>query len=410
VSSALLLVGLLVLVYAGSFLASGRTLLYVLIGLALGPHLAGVLGQELVTTFEPLAQVSLGWLALVIGLDFGRINRKRATAGSMALGFANGAISGGAVTAAVWFFTTLVRHQPADLDHLVVAGGIGAALAETTRQAIRWVSEKHGATGKLTRLLSDCAHADDFVPLVAMAFLFSLEPVPLTRVVLAPWAWVGVTIGFGVALGAMTAMHIGRELRVDQTWGVLLGMSVLGLGVAARLGMSVLTVLFFMGWTTAALSQHRAALRAMVTPLERPIVLPALVLAGAHVDVRAMPGLVGIMSVAVATRIAAKMSFGAAIALPNGATPALGAGLLSSGALGVSVGLAFAIRFPGPVGEAVLATSVAACVVGELAGPFALRKVLERAGEIDTRATTVDATPPETMDPRPSHSPREPSQ
>jgi hypothetical protein len=192
----------------------------------------------------------------------------------------------------------------------------------------------------------------------------------------------------------MTAMHIGRELRVAQTWGVLLGMSVLGVGVAARLGMSVLTVLFFMGWTTAALSKHRAALRTMVAPVERPIVLPALVLAGAHVDFRATPGLAAILAVAIGARIAAKVAFGAAIALPSRASPALGLGLLSSGALSMCVGLAFAIRFPGPVGNAILATAFVACIVGEIVGPIALRRVLEGAGEIEARATTVDASHP----------------
>jgi hypothetical protein len=397
VSSILVLVGLLVLSYAGSFLA--RTLggaglpssvEYVALGLLLGPHVGGIVGHELVTTFEPLAQVALGWLAFVIGLDFGRTEKWRAGPAGMTLGLLSGAITGTAVAAAVWFYTTRLRHAPADLDHVLLAGGIGVTGAETTRHAIRWVAERYGAAGKLTKLLSDFAHADDLVPLIATAFLFALAPVPLTRVVLVPWAWVGVTVGFGVVLGAMTALHIGRELRVDQTWGVLLGMSVLGLGIAARLGMSVLTVLFFMGFTTAALSRHRAALRAMVAPIERPIVLPALVLAGAHVDFHAMPGLAGIIAVAVGARFVTKMIFGAAIALPYRASPLLGVGLLPTGSLSVGLGLAFAIRFPGPVGEAVLAAAFVACLVGDLAGPLVLRRVLVGAGEIDVRATAFD--------------------
>jgi hypothetical protein len=390
VNPVFVLVGLLVLSYAGSFLAGGRTIRggglpssveYVALGFLLGPHALGIVGHDLVETFEPLAQVAVGWLALVIGLDFGRTESRRASFGAMVLGLFGGALTGGAVAAAVWFFTTRVRHAPPDREHILLAGGIGAAGAETTRHAIRWVSERHGANGKLTRLLSDFAHADDFIPLTAMAVLFSLAPEPTTRN-LPLLGWVGITVGFGIALGAMTAMHIGRELRVAQTWGVLLGTSVLGLGVAARLGMSVLTVLFFMGLTTAVLSRHRAALRAMVAPVERPIVLPALVLAGAHVDFRVMRDLVPILAVAVAARILAKLVFGAAIALPNRASAALGAGLLSSGALSVSVGLAFAIRFPGPIGDAVLATAFVACIVGEMIGPIALRRVLRRAGEI----------------------------
>ena len=48
----------------------------------------------------------------------------------------------------------------------------------------------------------------------------------------------------------------------------------------------------------------------------------------------------------------------------------------------MSVGLAFAIRFPGPVGDSVLATAFVACVAGEMIGPLALRRVLRGAGEI----------------------------
>jgi hypothetical protein len=89
-----------------------------------------------------------------------------------------------------------------------------------------------------------------------------------------------------------------------------------------------------------------------------------------------------IIVVALAARILAKLVFGAAIALPCRASPALGAGLLSSGALSMGIGLAFAIRFPGPVGDSVLATAFVACIVGEIVGPLVLRKVLQGAGEI----------------------------
>jgi len=254
--------------------------------------------------------------------------------------------------------------------------------------------ERHGADGKLTRLLADFAHTDDLVPLLAMAFVFSLAPMPLTRFHLTPWAWTGITVGFGVVLGAMTAMHIGRELRIDPTWGVLLGMSVLGVGVSARVGLSLLTVLFFMGWTTASLSRHTAALRAMVSPIERPILLPALVLAGAHVNFRAMPGLAAVIAIAVAARIVAKLLFGAFLALPTRASVLLGGGLLSSGALSMSVGLAFAIRFPGAVGDAILATAFVVCVVGELIGPISLRRVLSGAGEIVDARVPPGSEPP----------------
>ena len=396
----LLLVGLLVLSYLGSFLVGGRTIRgaglpsgieYVVLGFVLGPHVLGILGRDLLGEFEPIAQVALGWLALVIGLDFGKTGDRRVGGGAMVLGLLSGIVTGAMVGGAVWLYEIRVRHAPADFDRILLAGGIGAACAETTRHAIRWAAERHGASGPLTTLLGDFAHADDFVPLIATAVLFALAPMnAAVPVHFAWWIWVAITIGFGLVLGGMTAMHIGRELRVDQTWGVLLGMSVLGIGVAARLGISALSVLFFMGFATAQLSRHRATIRAMVIPIERPILLPALVLAGAHVDLRAMPGLPWIIGAAIAARVLAKMLIGTMLSVRR-ASPLLGAGLLSSGALSMSVGLAFALRFPGPTGNAILATACVTCILGEMIGPLMLRKLLRDAGEIDDSAPASTA-------------------
>jgi len=401
----LVLVGLLVLSYAGSLFAGGRTIRgaglpssveYVALGFALGPHALGLLGRDLVTTFEPLAEVAIGWLALLIGLDFGRSGERSARPLAMLVGILSGTLTGGAVAAAVWFFVTRVRPLPPDVNPIVLAGGIGAACAETTRHAIRWAVERHGASGKLTTLLGEFAHADDLGPLVGLALLYALTPVTpvtLARFHLTTGAWVGITFGFGIILGAMTALHIRSEPRTDETWGVLLGMSMLGIGVAARLELSMLTVLFAMGLTTAALSRHRAGLREMVSSIERPILLPALVLAGAHLDFRALPGLGLVVAVAVVARIAVKLLVGLLVGLPLSASPLLGVGLLSSGALSMCVGLAYALRFPGPVGDTVLAAAAVTCVVGELVGPLALRRVLRGAGEIQEPLAPPSAQP-----------------
>ena len=57
--------------------------------------------------------------------------------------------------------------------------------------------------------------------------------------------------------------------------------------------------------------------------------------------------------------------------------------MTAAGPLGVVIGLAFALSFPGEVGDTVLAAAVAAAVVGELTSTPALRRALRRAGELD---------------------------
>jgi hypothetical protein len=160
----------------------------------------------------------------------------------------------------------------------------------------------------------------------------------------------------------------------------------MGIGITARLGLSSIGTLFTMGVTTAILSRHRAALREMVAPTDRRVLHPLLLLAGAHVDLRAMGSMALILLCTITARVAAKgitgFTLGAASSAARSAGPVLGLGLLSSGALSMTIGLAFALRFPGPVGDTVLATAAAIAVFGEFVGPTALRVALKQAGEI----------------------------
>jgi hypothetical protein len=47
----------------------------------------------------------------------------------------------------------------------------------------------------------------------------------------------------------------------------------------------------------------------------------------------------------------------------------------------LSIGLAFALRFPGPIGETVVVSAAAATLLGELVAPAGLRAALRRSGE-----------------------------
>jgi len=73
VNAILLLMGLLVLSYLGSFLVTGRTVRgaglpsgveYVALGFVLGPRALDLVGADNLAAFEPVVQVALGWLAI----------------------------------------------------------------------------------------------------------------------------------------------------------------------------------------------------------------------------------------------------------------------------------------------------------------------------------------------------------
>jgi Kef-type K+ transport system membrane component KefB len=188
---------------------------------------------------------------------------------------------------------------------------------------------------------------------------------------------------------------LGRESRLSESWGVLLGTSLFAIGLAARLNLSFLALMFFMGIALAGSSRHRDEVAAMIAPTERPVLLPALVLAGARISPRASPDLAWIVGVAIGVRLLVKLLVGVLVwagyraARPAG--PSLGLGLLSTGALAMAVGLSFALQFPGVVGDTILLTVAAVTIFGEFVGPGRLRVSLIRAGEItETKTPTSE--------------------
>jgi Kef-type K+ transport system membrane component KefB len=177
-------------------------------------------------------------------------------------------------------------------------------------------------------------------------------------------------------------------LRVAESWGTILGTSLLATGLAARLELATITTMFACGATIAWFSRHRRDIRAMIVPTERSVLLPVLVLAGARIEPPSIGRVALIIPVAVVLRFLAKILIGMLIrrhAAARGAGPLLGLALSASGGMSVAIGLAMAIHFPGAVGDTVLATAVAVTVAGEVSGP-ALRTVLMRAGEARARS------------------------
>lgn len=398
-SSILVLVGLLVLAYLGSILVGGRAIRgyglpsgseWLLLGIVLGPHVLGAVGRETLLALEPVAQVALGWLALVIGVDYGfvgarRVGIRRLLAG-VCLSLASGV--GVAATFAVYAqtFTTLQGREL-----LIASIGVGAVSCETTRYAVRWVVERYSASGPLSELVADVADADDIVPLLAITLAFALAPTPGIEISLPFWGLALTTLGSGVLLGALSSALLRVEERVTQTWGIVLGAALFGIGIATRIGSSALGLLFALGLTLSLLAGRRAELRTMLERTEHPVLLPVLVLAGAFVDFGAAPHLPLMVLVVLAARVATKWTSGVLLRLSpsgRGSGALLGFGLLSSGGLALAFGLAFALKFRGEVGQTVLTAGAVVTLFGELVGPTSLRLALRRAGELEPPASS----------------------
>ena len=387
---------LLVASYLGGFVVGGQKVRarglasgagWVLLGFVAGPSVLGLVWHDSLDVFTPLAEVGVGWLAMDSGLVFGRVLGRRVRPASAAWGILVALLCAAGVSAAVagalrWI-PGLSAAGLSRTQYWVLVLGVGAALAETTRSVLRWAAQRCNAKGPLFDRLADLAAGDDLVPVGIAAVAVALEPVPSALGPLPVAAGAAVQLLAGWVLGAAAAMMIGRRFRLNVFRGVLLGVTLVAIGFSVRLGLSLLALPFGLGLGLASISRHRARVRRAAVS-ERFVLLPILFLAGA---MTAVGGIVPwLAAVAVAARLLMRVLAGVALwaAWPEArpAGPWLGAGLVSSGALSICVGMSFALRFPGMVGATVLAASTLGMVVGELIGPASLRRALQKAGEV----------------------------
>lgn len=400
-SAIALLMGLLLLSYLGSLLVGGRPrsaaapglpsgVEYLGLGFAVGPHALGLVEHQMIVDFEPIVQVGLGWLAFVVGLDFGRAEGRRLRPASMVLGVACAALTGVGVAYAVWRMLAVV-HVPGVTgpSAVLLAGGAGVVSCETTRAGVQWVASRWNAKGPVCDLLVEIAAADDFAPYVAAGALFALVPSAGTAIRMPPVGWFVASVALGALLGTVTALLL-RGAEGYAVWGALVGTLLLGVGTALRFGACTVFVTFVMGIALAAVSPSRRVLRRMVGSTERAVLYPMLLLAGARLDPRPILEihvLGGVVALALLARIAGKIVSGFVVrsflpaARPAG--PALGIVLLSSGPVSIATAFVFTLRLPGVVGDTLLVCAVASAVLGELVSTYALKRLLEGAGELD---------------------------
>jgi hypothetical protein len=415
---------LLALSAVGSFLVSGRGrgvglasgLEFVALGFAVGPSALGMVDRPMIDQFEPILQVALAWFTFNIGLDIGFIGERRAPFRVMLLGAFSALFTGALVFAAVFPLALLCRIDEPGNHHnsVIIAGGISAACAETTRHVVRWAEARHGAKGKLTEIISGFGSSDDFAPILASAVFFAMSASvgSSVHVAIPIWAFIAATAVLGLLLGGVAILLV-RNTDGHEVWAALIGTLLLGSGIAARFGLLPTGVTFVMG-ITLGFSKHRGALRNLVRPTERAVILPTLLLAGTRLDFRGVLEnrfLMVLIAAAIGARFVGKLASGGMVrTLSEPARKAgktLGLALVSSGALSIAVGLSFALRMPGVIGDTVLVAAVACALVGEIIGPRSLRVALLRTGDIEPPVVFTPPPPPSSEESLPSEPPEE---
>jgi hypothetical protein len=400
-SSTALLLALLIAAYLGSMLLGGRAVRgyglpsgseWLVIGFVLGPSALGLAPAATLHEFSPLAGIAMGWIALVLGAEYGFAGDRRVSVRGFVIGVLSALVTAAVVGAVVFFVATRALGIPVG-DATLIAAGVALCSCETARYAVRWAAAHTPAQGPIHDLLEDMADSDELVPLLGVGAVFAFAPSSQSILQLAAPIWLAIAAGLGSSLALLCAMLLRSMHRARDAWPVLVGAALLGTGVAWRVALSPLTVMFVMGVTLSLASRHAPILRRMLARTEPAVLVPTLLLAGAFVRFQWAWGFLLVIGSALLARLLVRSLLGSligrAVGLARPARVSLSIGLWSTGALTTLVALAFAFRFEGRVGELVLAFAFCTSVLGELLGPSALARAL--TGEA---AVPLTAAPP----------------
>ncbi len=363
---------------------------FLFLGFALGPHAAQILSGETVDLLTPLLALGLGWVGVLFGLQLDRGHLSQFPPGYMALAW---------LQALVAFFIVFgIAYLIADswfslrIDAILLAAAATASVS--TPAAIALVSNTYRARGRITRLLFYVASLDAAVGIVVLGLTHAARQaeLPGRGVALSLLEWFIFSALLGIFFGVVFLSLTRIRPRTQELTLLLIGLVLFASGTSFYLSLSPLFVCMVAGVMIGNLSPMRRRVYAALSGWEKPIYIMMLVVAGALLQFSSW-WIAPLVAAYVVARILAKWVGGVVaqrfgprgIELPR----RFGLALTPQGGLSLAMAISFVLIYVPTEPELTaavnvfFATVVIAVGISDLIGPFLVRNVLERAGELD---------------------------
>ncbi|MBN1999478.1 cation:proton antiporter [candidate division KSB1 bacterium] len=380
---------------------------YMLFGVILGPSFFNILNDGLQNRLSFLTELALGFVALSIGLELHFSTLKKLGSGIITIIFAESFGALIVVTVAVYLLTK-------NLPMALIFGSIAPASAPAGTVA---VIKEYKAKGSLTKALYAVVGFDDGLGIMIFGFAAAISKhillqqsskssVHILVVLLEPLKEIGLSMLFGIVLAAIFCLLTRRLKSSNDIFIHLFGFILIMTGLSTALHLSLILTNMMAGMVIINTQKH-----AFIDHInkELPTFMPLLfilffTIAGANLHVAALPslGLLGFIYIlARAFGLIAGSRLGAAMGhVEEKIKKWLGLGILSQA--GVAIGLSLIVKhdFQGIgrvlhtagtvsvtsgdyLGNVVLTTVTATCIVFEIIGPILTKIALEKAGEIN---------------------------
>jgi Kef-type K+ transport system membrane component KefB len=374
----------------------------ILVGIALGPQLSGVIDASMLPHLHNFSTVAIGVIAFRIGSEFDRALLQRL--GPRIVGLTIGQFLGA-------FVLVLITMEVLRLDwpYALLLAAIAISTAPTTTAAL--VRDSGVRRGPFVSYLLGIIALNDTLAVIMFSVMSTavadrLQPMhahaPLVATAFRTFGAELLALGVGGGIGAafVCALRLAsrnRELGGPSLELLLLGFGLVAVGSAAATSLSFLLVPLAFGLMVAnTLPAHETQrVRNLLGPYAEPLFVVFFVLAGAHLPIVDAHGLqaLGLAFAYVTARFAGKY-LGARLAarslrLPGSIERYLGLSLAIQG--GLVLGLILAFRGSPPVAalapsahqaiESMTAVVLLGVLLTQLAGPPIVRLALQRGAD-----------------------------
>jgi len=359
---------------------------YLVLGLLLGPQVAGLIRAEVVGGFGPLMTLALGWIGAVIGAQFHLPTLVRVPGVHFRIAALEAVVTFALVSGAMLVVVApLFGLGWAEAVEPAVA--LGAIAVASAPAGFALVSRRVGARGPVLRQLEVTAAIDAVVAVFGFGLLLSIvhvEPAVLPRSPTATeWAVIGV--GIGVLGGALFHLFLGGERKTDRLFIALAGAIILVSGAAAHLRLSPLLPALLVGLILVNTSPARAEIKQVLGRVERPLYFALLVFAGAAWQPGALASVVVVVAFRVG-RVGGGLLGGGGGGAWAGGWAVLGAGgaraLLGQGGLAVAIGLNYRLLEGALLRDVVFTAALVSMLVTDMTSARLAVPVVRRWGRV----------------------------
>ena len=359
---------------------------YILLGVLLGPLVAGLLTDELLTPLGPLIALAVGFIGLTFGMVFNVRELMEIEDRSFRLALLEGLGTCFAVTgSSFWFFRSGLFGTYDDSDAVVAAAVLGCAAWAGSSSAVDVVSRRYRANGPLVQSLRRASRFGDLLAVLAFGSLFCVFHTGLgdfSGYDPGMIEWGVITLALGCALGALFSVFLDARDAENSRLLALSGIITFASGAAFFLELSVLAINAILG-VVLTNSRDGKAVKASLASAVRPMTLILLVFAGVlwrPVDLTAT--LVVVLAYPV-LRFVGKVVGCWIASLGTPLRRDMFRGLLAQGDVAVAMAVSARLVFDSTAIDVAYTAILASVLAHEFIAPRLVKGLLVDAGEID---------------------------